>query len=68
MIKSSKKNRTLPDCHACHYSRGIQYTMTDGRVLPWRLYCSLLEGETYSPCPEFTYEPGTDLAELAPTW
>lgn len=68
MVPLKKKARTLPDCHACRYSRGVQYTMGNGEVLPWRLYCSLTEGETYYPCPEFTYEPGTDVAELPPTW
>lgn len=52
------------DCYACRHSIGVRHQLQDGRWTSYRLYCKLWEGEVYTGCPEFSYEPGTDVQEL----
>lgn len=56
--------RTLPDCFACVHSIGVRHKMQDGSYSSYRLYCKFLDGEVYTACSEFQYEPGTDISEI----
>jgi hypothetical protein len=62
-ILSMKKFPSLPDCRACHYSIAKELQNKQGQRT-YALYCRLFEGYLYAPCPEFVYEPGTDLSEM----
>jgi hypothetical protein len=59
-----KKPPSFPDCRACHYSVAHEFKGKDGRR-SYVLYCRLFEGYLYAPCPEFVYEPGTDISEIS---